>query len=600
MAQSQAKSDTAAAAGAEVEAIFSQGLAYHRAAMLPEAEQHYRRVLAAYPEHFDSTHLLGVIYFQRGEFSKALQQIDAALRIKPDVADAHNNRGNVLKRLRRFDEALASYDQAIAYHPQDAASYNNRGSAYKDLKRLEEASADFDRAIALKPDFAEAFNNRGNVLLALQRFEAALANYDRAIALKPNDADALNNRGNALKELKRFEEALASYDRAIRLKPEYERAHYNRGVVLFDLDRFEDSILDLNKAIGLNPDHAEAFYNRGNALRELNRVAEAAVDFDRAIALRPDYPDAVWNRALAKLRLGHYQEAWSDFEWRWHISQVSDRRTLHQRQWSGKADIRGKTIFLHSEQGFGDTIMMARYIDAVAATGARVIVEVAPQLGPLMSRFADTAEIVLEGRTPSSFDLHCPMMSLPAAFGTTVETIPAHVPYLTVPSSHADKWARLLPPSGRKRVGIYWAGNPMHREDHKRSIGLRHLLPLLSRQDLQFFSLQKDLRDGDAELLRLNPQVTPLGEMIDSLTDTAAIMRALDLVISVDAVAAHLAGALAKPVWVLLPFVPDWRWLLDREDSPWYPTARLFRQSERGDWASVVAKVEQALAGLAR
>jgi tetratricopeptide (TPR) repeat protein len=600
MAQSQAKAEAAATAGADIQAVFSQGMAYHRAAMLPEAEQHYRRVLDANPQHFDSAHLLGVILFQRGEFGKALQQIDAALRIKSDVADAYNNRGNVLKRLGRFDEALASYGRAVALNPHDAASFNNRGTVLKDLKRLDEALSDFDAAIALKPDFAEAFNNRGNVLLASKRLMEALANYDRAIALKPNDADALNNRGTALKDLKRFDEALASYDRAIKLKPDHASAYYNRGTVLFDLNRIEEALPDLNKAVALNPNHAESLLNRGSALRELKRLEEALADFDGAIALKPDLVDAFWNRGLVRLLLGRYQEAWPDYEWRWHGVQASERETLYRRQWSGKTDIRGKTILLHCEQGLGDTIMAARYIRDVAATGAHVVVEAPLQLEPLLSTFKGTAEIVTKGRTPPRFDLHCPMMSLPAAFATTVQTIRAPVPYLSVPSSHADKWTRLLPRSDKKRVGVFWAGNPMHREDQKRSIGLRHLLPLLSRRDLQLFSLQKELREDDADLLRLNPHVTPLGEVIDSLSDTAAIIAALDLVISVDALAAHLAGALAKPVWILLPFVPDWRWLLDREDSPWYPTARLFRQSKRGDWTSVLARVEQAIDSFVR
>jgi tetratricopeptide (TPR) repeat protein len=580
----------------EIDSIFNQGMAFHRAGLLSEAEQLYRRVLLLYPQHFDSVHLLGVICYQRGEYADAVHQIDVALKIKPDVADAYNNRGNALKKLGRLEEALASYNQGIEFKPDDAASFNNRGSVFKDLKQFEKATADFDNAIALKPDFAEAFNNRGNVLFELKRFEEALANYDRAIALKPDNADAFNNRGNALKDLKRFEEALASYERATKLKPDYAQAFYNRGTILFELKRIEDSLADLNKAIKLDPKHAEAFYNRASALKELKRIEEAITDLDQAISLKPDYPDALWNRALCRLLLGRYQEGWTEYEWRWQTAHMmTQRRPFRQRQWSGKSDISGKTILLHTEQGYGDTIMVARYISRVAAMGARVMLDVPMAVVPLLAQVAGVTEVVSKGQMLPSFDIHCPMMSLPAAFATTLETIPAEVPYLSVPSVHAEKWAQRLAKTGVPRVGISWSGNPKHMYDAERSIDLRRLLPLLSRKDVQFVSLQKELREGDADILRANSQIVQFGDAVDSFADTAAIISSLDLVISCDTSVAHLAGALGKPVWILLQFVPDWRWLLDRDDSPWYPTARLFRQSERNGWDPVLSSVERAL-----
>jgi tetratricopeptide (TPR) repeat protein len=580
----------------EFDSIFSQGMAFHRAGLLPEAEQLYRRVLQVYPQHFDSLHLLGVIAYQRGEYADAVRQIDAALKLNPDVADAHNNRGNALKKLGRLEEALASYNQAIAFKPDDAPSFNNRGSVFKDLKLFDKAAADFDSAIGLKPDFTEAFNNRGNVLFELKRFEEALANYDRAIALKPDNADAFNNRGNTLKDLDRFDEALASYDRACKLKPGYAQAFYNRGTLLFALKRVEGSLADLNNAIKLDPNHAEAFYNRGCVLKELKRIDEAIADLDQAISLKPDYPDALWCRALCKLLLGRYQDGWTDYEWRWQtVQMMAHRRAFRQRQWGGKSDISGKTILLHTEQGYGDTIMAARYIPHVAATGARVILDVPIAVVPLLAPIAGVAQVVSKGQMLPSFDTHCPMMSLPAAFGTTLETFPGEVPYLSATSSYVEKWAQRLPQSGTRRIGISWAGNPQFMYDGERSIGLRRLLPLLSRQDVQFFSIQKDLRDGDVDILRANRQITQLGDAIDSFADTAAIISSLDLVISSDTAVVHLAGALGKPVWILLQFVPDWRWLLDRDDSPWYPTARLFRQSERNNWNSVIPNVERAL-----
>jgi len=592
-------SDTSAVAAAEIESLFNEGIAFHRAGLLPEAERQYRRVLESCPQHFDSLHLLGVISYQRGEFAQAVRQIDFALRVNPHVSDAHNNLGNALKRLGQFREALTSYDRAVALNPDDAASFNNRGSVHKDLKQFDEALADFDRAVAIKPDFAEAFNNRGNALRDLNRFDDALSSYERAIALRPDNADAFNNRGNVLKDLKRFEAALASFDHALTLKPDFARAYYNRGTTLFLLKQFEEAHADLSKAVTLDPTRAEALYNRGTTLKEFKRIDEAVADFDQAISLKPDYADALWSRAMCRLLVGRYREGWVDYEWRWQTGQmVSDKRVFKQRQWRGNTDISGKTILLHTEQGLGDTIMSARYIPCVVGAGARVVLDVPPQVIPLLAQIPGVAEIVTKDQLLPSFDVHCPMMSLPAAFATTLETIPSNVPYLFAPPDYVEKWAHRLPKSTMLRIGVNWAGNPQFVHDAERSIGLRPLLPLLSRPDVQYVSLQKDLREGDADVLRANPQITHVGDAIDDLGDTAAIIASLDLVISSDTSVVHLAGALDKPVWILLQFVPDWRWLLDREDCPWYPSARLYRQRVRNNWAPVVSEVGQALSAL--
>jgi protein O-GlcNAc transferase len=312
MAKSKAHSESSPRA--EIESIFGQGLSFHRAGLLPEAEQIYQRVLQADPRHFDSVHLLGVVYYQRGEYAAAVRQIDAALQIKPDVADAYNNRGNALKRLGRLEEALTSYNRATALAPKDAASLNNRGSVLKDLKRFERALADFDNAIKLKPDFTEACNNRGNVLLELQRFEEALASYDRAIALKSDNADAYNNRGNALNKLNRFEEALASYDRAIALKPNFVEAFTNRGVALTQLQRFAEALASCERAISLKSDHAEAFHNRANALKDLKRFEEAIESYDQAIAINPGHAQALCDRGTTLFALTRVEEALASYE----------------------------------------------------------------------------------------------------------------------------------------------------------------------------------------------------------------------------------------------------------------------------------------------
>jgi tetratricopeptide (TPR) repeat protein len=588
--------DPSGARSEDLDKLFAEGMAHHRAGLLAESEQLYHRVLQADPRHFDSLHLLGVIYYQRGDYAEAVRQIDLALQQNSNAADAYNNRGNALKKMGRFEEALASYSKAIALNPEYAPSFSNRGSVYRDLKRFDEAIADFDHAITLKPDFAEAFNNRGNVLIEQRRLDEALASYERAIALRPNNPDTHNSRGNALRDLGRLEEARASYEQAARLKPDYQQAVYNGGVALFNLTRFEAALAKLSEAVRLNANHAEAFYHRALTLKELGRIEEAIADLDRAISLKPDYVDAIWNRAVCRLRAGRYREAWLDYEWRWHTAQMAPQRPVFPvRQWTGKTDVVGKTLLLHDEQGFGDTIMAARYIPQVARAGARVILGVPAELAPLLATIEEVGEIYSTGQILPPFDLHCPMMSLPAVFETTLETIPREVPYLSVPKAYLEKWATRIPRSGVPRIGICWAGNRRFPYNAERSIGLQRMLPLLSRSDARYVSLQKERGEGDDDILRANPQIIALPDGIDDFADTAAIIAALDLVISSDTAIVHLAGALGKPVWILVQFVPDWRWLLDRDDSPWYPTARLFRQRERGNWDPVIADVSRAL-----
>jgi tetratricopeptide (TPR) repeat protein len=581
----------------ELESIFAQALAFHRAGMLAEAERLYRRVLEHRPGSFDCQHLLGVISYQRGNCLEAVRQIDAALKINSRVADAHLNRGNALLRLKRFDESLASYDKAIALKGErDPALLNCRGSVLRNLGRLDEALADLDQAIALRPDLVEAFNNRANVLKDLERLDAALADYDRAIALRPDNADAFNNRGNLHKLLAHDERALLDYEKAIALRPDYAEAFYNHGTMLYDLERFDAALAQLSRAIALKPDYAEAFYNRGTALMALRRIDDALADFAKALALKPDHAEAAWNRGLCNLLAGRWREGWPDYERRWETDQAPPHWQVSGRPlWTGRQDIRGKTLLLHSEQGYGDTIMALRFVRPVAEMGAQVVLEAPPALQPLLTQF-EGVRPRQPGEPLEEFDLYCPLMSLPQALDLTLEKLAAaDVPYLRAPTAHVERWRRRLPDSGGLKVAINWAGNATFRHDDSRSIGLARMLPLVARSDVQFFGLQKDLREGDADMLRGHPEINALGQDIESFADTAAIISLMDLVISSDTSVVHLAGALGKPVWILLPFVPDWRWLLDRDDSPWYPTARLFRQMEIGGWNAVVDRVAAEL-----
>ena len=606
----------------------------HQAGRLSEAEDLYRRILAAEPRHFDSLQLLGVILHQRGEHEAAVRQIDAAIAINPNIAQAHNNRGVSLQALGRHDEARASFERALALAPGYLDALRNRADTLLHLNRFEEAVGGYDQAIALKGDVAEFFIKRGHALLALGRFEPAIdsyargiarepgnrdahlnrgialaklgrreeaiASYDAAIAVNPNDAEAFNNRGAALRSLRRFSEALASCDRAIALDPAFSAAFNNRGMALRDMNRLEEAVASYDAAIGLAPRFGEAHGNRANALVLLRRFEAAIAGYEAALAASPDDATIRCNVGMLNLLLGRFAEGWEDYEARLDMGPIGyDRRELARPPWTGEADLAGKRLLLFAEQGLGDTIMAVRYVRHVAARGADVILEVPATLRSLMQSVGHVSEIVVQGEPRPDFDLYCPLLSLPRAFKTRLDTIPADVPYLWAPQSHVAAWRERLAPLRGLRVGLVWAGNPQHQNDLRRSVGLPALLALLAETDASLVSLQKDLRPGDADVLRSHPRLIQLGSDLASYDDTAAVISLLDLVISVDTSVAHVTGALGKPVWILLPPNPDWRWLLDREDSPWYPTARLFRQSVLGDWSDVIARVVAELRGLA-
>jgi tetratricopeptide (TPR) repeat protein len=612
----------------EVTSLLAEAFALHQAGRLAEAEKAYNQILATHPDNFDSLHLLGIVFHQRGDHAQALRHIDRALKISPNNIPALNNRGIALRELKRFEEALASYDRALALWPDYADALLGRGSALKALNRFEAALASYDRAVAIRPDLADAHANRGNVLHALERFEDALASYDRALALRPDQAEAHANRGSALHALKRFEEALASHDRALSLRPDYAEARYNRGNALHALKRFEEALVDYehalalrpdyvealanrgitlhelkrfaealeycDRALAVRPDYAEAFVNRGVTLHELKRFDEALASYERALALRPDYAQAHYNEAVCRMLTGDFDRGWQKLEWGWDTAQLKNlKRRFSQPLWLGSDEIAGKTVLLHGVHGFGDTIQFCRYVPHVVARDARVILEIQEPLRALMGTLPGAAQIMSRGEPLPDFDLHCPLLSLPLALATRLGTIPAQIPYLRASAQAVTDWNARLGP--RPRIGLAWSGRPEHNNDRNRSMRLSTLFSPLAGYDATYVSLQREVRADDAPVLQGRSDILHFGEDLKTYADTAALIENLDLVISVDTSVAHLAGALAKPVWILLPFIPDWRWLLDRDDSPWYPTARLFRQDETRGWDGVTARVQTAL-----
>ena len=416
----------------------------------------------------------------------------------------------------------------------------------------------------------------------------------------PSDqVGALYDRANKLLRLKHYDEALTAFRLILTQQPSHVGALNSLGGVLTRLGRPEHALACYDQALAVAPRTVELHINKGTALVALNRFEEAMRCFLAAIAIQPERAEAHYNASLVRLRLGDFA-AWGGFEWRWRKADWADqRRNFAAPLWLGDEPIEGKTILLHAEQGLGDTIQFVRYVPLVTARGATVILESQPGLKNLLGTILGAAGVFARGEELPSFDLHCPLLSLPLAFGTELATVPRHVPYLRAQQDRVAQWRERMPANGRLRIGLCWAGSSMHANDRNRSISLSRFAALLSVPNLDFISVQKEVSETDAAILREHG-VLQLGRDFTDFADTAAVVAMLDLVIGVDTSVVHLAGAMGKAVALLVPFSPDWRWLLDRTDSPWYPSMRIFRQSTIGDWDAPLQRVQQELADVAR
>lgn len=524
-----------------------------------------------------------------GRIEEAVAAYDEALALRPASVEAHFNRGNALQALGRHDQAVAAYDRLLVLAPADAEAFNNRAVSLAALGRHGEALASCDAALALRPGYAEALNNRGNALAALDRLDEALASVEQALAIRPDHAAALSSRGRLLERGGRHEEALASFDAALRLRPGDAESLCDRGNALQALGRYAEALASFDAALAVAPRSVEALTNRGNVLQALGRHAQALESYGQALALSPADPEVLWNQGLACLAIGDYANGWPLYEWRWRSPSLKlAPRESDKPQWRGDEDLAGRRVLLHAEQGFGDAIQFVRYAREVAASGAEVIVACAPPLQRLFERAAGVSRVVVPGGEPlPDFDFHAPFMSLPLAFRTTLATIP-QAPYIVACPRRAAAWrARLAGP--RLRVGLAWSGNPDFPAARLKACPPGLLSALVATPGCRFVSLQ--LGAARAGVAQLGTGVLDAAGELADFDDTAALVAALDLVVSIDTAPAHLAGALGTPVWILLPHAADWRWLVARDDSPWYPSARLYRQASPGDWAGVVDRV---------
>jgi tetratricopeptide (TPR) repeat protein len=551
------------------EGLLETALRLHQAGNLAEAGRLYSDILRADPRHLEALYRLALLHLQSGRFSDSEHLFAAAIRLNPQIPELFYGRGSALQGLGRYEESLASFARALALRPNYIEARNNRGVTLLKMKRYQDALATFE---TLNADDAYGraliFNNRAAALLGLKRYREALENSGKSLALNPDQAGSLNTHASSLMALGRHEEALAFYDRALQLKPDF----------------------------------AEALNNRGSALRELKRLDEALASYDRAVELVPDFADALNHRGMVRLLVGCYREGWADHEWRWGTESIrTSRPEINARVWQGE-DLRGRRIAVYSEQGYGDIIQFARYLPLLVRRGAAVTFSVPENLVRLLEPLRSQIDIVASIDAQEPFDYQCALMSLPLRFGTELPSIPNEVPYLAAETDRAARWKKEIAGHGFK-VGIAWQGAPGGTIDQGRSIPLAEFVPLSKRPGVRLISLQKAHGLDQLAELPADAAVETLGDEFDggpdAFVDTAAVMSHLDLIITSDTSIAHLAGALGRPTWVALKYVPDWRWLVDRDDSPWYPTMRLFRQETAGDWNLVFAKIEHALRSVA-
>jgi len=571
--------------------LSNRGNALKELGRLEDAVASFDKAIKLRPDYADAYCNRGIVLHAMQAYEQALQSHDRALALKPDFPTAYYNRAVALQDMGNFEAAVASYDKAVAQNPGFAQAYANRGLVLKKLGQLEAAMLSFEAALQRDPQDAKTCYHWALALHEIKQIDVAIALYDRAIGIQSDFAQAHYSRGLALQQMAQLDGALASYDQAIRFKPDYVEAHSNRGTILQHYQQWDAAMASYDQAIALDPTYAKAHNNRGNTLQERHQIDAALASYDQAIALEPDYADAYWNKGIALLLGGDFARGWPLYEWRHKaLESTHPQRQFGQPLWLGQDSLQDKTLLLHSEQGLGDTLQFIRYAPLLAAQGAHVVVELPRVLMDLLADMQGVSQFIEQGQALPAYDYHCPLLSLPLAFGTTLDSIPAPASYVhSLPSKRAQ-WAATLGTKTGLRIGIAWSGSTGHKNDHNRSITLAELLQHLPPGP-QYISLQKELREVDQATLQANPQLRHFGPELVDFTDTAALCDLMDVVISVDTSVAHLSAALGQTTWVLLPYSPDWRWLLERPDSPWYPSARLYRQDSDMRWSGVLQRL---------
>jgi tetratricopeptide (TPR) repeat protein len=614
---------------------FQRGMACAASGRHDEAAACFQRAVERKADYLAAQSNLGVALQLQGRFSEAAAAFRRAIELAPRDAELHRKLAGALEELGARDEAVACCRRAVELRPDHAESQNSLGVLLERQDRLDEAVACLREAVRLAPDFADA---HGNLAAALERQgkpEEASAALQRAVALAPNSARARMHLALALERQGKVDDAIASYRRAVQLEPRYPaahprealiiglaalnagrhadaadclrratlyepdnaEAHNHLGVALLLLDKLGEAEAALRRAVALAPDYAEAHSNLGAVLDtqpvSADNVRQALACYHRAAELRPDSAKMRHNYGLALLRSGNFAEGWPQFEWR--LRRDRPERQFAQPRWSG-SDIAGKTILLWEDEGLGDSMQCVRYAQMLKARGARVIIECRRQLAGLLATCPGVDQVVIAGTLAPEFDVHLPLLSLPGVMGTTLDNIPANVPYLFADRELIDRWKEELGAGGAFSVGIAWQGDPRQPRDRYRSIPLASFAPLAAVSRVRLYSVQSGAGREHLAKPGAPRAIIDLGDRVGDFYNTAAVLTALDLVITCDSVLAHLAGALGLPVWVALAHFADWRWMLERADSPWYPTMRLYRQRRPGDWNEVFKRIAADLA----
>jgi len=543
------------------------------------------------PDFAEAHYNRGIALLRLNRADGSIEHFRRATELRPNYADALNGLGAALQTIGRFDEAITLLQHAVALQPSLVEAMNNLGNALKNIGRREEAIAAFRQSLAIQPNAWDVRNNLGVALQEAGSFDEAIDQYSQALRTNPNQIELLYNLANTLKAKGALQEAADAYRRAIALKPDYFEAHNNLGIVLREAGRLDEAVAAFRAALAIRPNAPEAL-NLGNALAARGDIPGFTAVFEHLLADHPSLDEARLDFSLALLQYGYFERGWKEYEARLRVDRFGSARKFNKPQWDG-SDLHGRHILLHTEQGLGDAIQFIRYAPMVKARGGMVSLLCRPELERLLSEVVGIDNVLTDGQPAIPFDVHCPLMSLPKAFGTTVETIPAKVPYLTTDPAQVEAWKRRLNPFTKKRVGLVWAGGQPH--SRRRSMPLALCRPLTTIPDIQLFSLQKGGDDVRDKAMIAGMGIIDWTDELRDFTDTAAFVECLDLVITVDTAMVHIPGGLAKPVWIMLPLDADWRWLTHPTHTPWYPTAKLFRQKPATGWEGVISDVVSAL-----
>jgi len=587
---------TSTADPAAAAVVNQRGIVLAQQGQLDEALACFRQALQLWPDHVKAHNNLAAVLSQQGKLAEAVACYQEVVRLQPDAA-AHANLGLLLSNLNQLPEATAELRQSLRLQPSSSRTHNQLGMVLHRQGQLDEAIACYRQALRLEPSFAQAYSNLGIPLKAQGHLDEAIHCHQQAVRLQPDFANGHCNLGAALQAQGKWAEALACYNQAVHLQPDHAQAHYNQGEVHWEQGQLDEAAACYRQALRFHPNLAEAHNSLGTVSQVRGQLAEAAACFDQALRLQPDLAQAHFNRSMLRLLQGSFGPGWSEYEWRWQC-QDFPKCTFHQPRWDG-SPLLGRTILLYAEQGLGDSIQFIRYAVLVKQRGGRVVLECSPLLLPLLARCPGVDQAVASGAARPGFAVQAPLLSLPGIFGTNLATIPAEIPYLIADPVRVDRWRGQLAGVPGCKVGIVWQGRPSHKWDRWRSILLAQFAGLAQVPGITLISLQ--VGPGSEQRVTVPFTVTDLGGQLDpaSLEDLAAVLVNLDLVVTIDTAAAHLAGALGVPVWVLLHAVPDWRWLLEGEGSPWYPGMRLFRQTRQGEWTDVFERLAAEVRGVA-